>query len=99
MPSGTARAREDCDGENLAALVSVDGRDDGKQNWLLDFDPIRAMAPDLLTVLTLALPILQEVVRAQLLSDDTPARLALDGSWDLSRDARVAYNNCIIAFN
>ena len=36
------------------------------------------MAPDLLTVLVLALPILQEVVRTRMLSDDATARLALD---------------------
>ena len=78
MPSGAARALEDCDGENLAALVGVIGREDCKQNWMIDFDPVRAIAPDLLTVLALALPVLQEVVRARLLSDDSTARLALD---------------------
>ena len=30
-PSDAAQAREDCDGENLAALVSVVGREDAKQ--------------------------------------------------------------------
>jgi len=48
------------------------------QNWMIDFDPVRAIAPDLLTVLALALPILQEVVHAHLLSDDSIARTALD---------------------
>ena len=78
MPSGAAQALDDCDGENLAALVGVSGREDGKQNWMIDFDPVRAIAPDLLTVLALALPVLQEVVRAQMLSDDATARLVLD---------------------
>ena len=78
MPSGAAEALDDCDGENLAALVGVIGRKDCKQNWMIDFKPGRAIAPELLTVLTLALPILQEVVRAHLLSDDSTARLALD---------------------
>jgi hypothetical protein len=78
MPSGAARALEDCDGENLAALVGVIGREDCQQSWMIDFDPVRAIAPDLLTVLALALPILQEVVSADLLSDNSTARLALD---------------------
>jgi len=78
MPSDAAQALEDCDGKNLAALVIVIGREDGRQHWMIDFDPVRAMAPDLLTALMLALPILQEVVRAQLLRDDATARLALD---------------------
>jgi len=78
LPSGAAEALEDCQGENLAALVGVVGSDDSKQNRMIDFDPVRAIAPDLLTVLTLALPILQEAVRAQPLSDDSTARMALD---------------------
>ena len=65
-------------GENLAALVGVVSREDCKQNWMIDFDPVRAIAPDLLTVLTLALPILQEAVRTHLLSDNSTARIALD---------------------
>ena len=77
MPSGAAEALEDCDGENLAALVGVIGRDECKQSWMIDFDPVRAIAPELLTALELALPILQEVVRDHLLSDDATARLAL----------------------
>ena len=78
MPSDAAQALEDCDGENLAALVSVVGREDAKQIRMIDLTPVRDMAPDLLTALTLALPILQEVVRAQLLSDDTTARLVMN---------------------
>ena len=78
MPSGAARALEDCDGENLAALVGVIGREDRQQNWMIDFDPVRAIMPDLLTALALALPILQEAVRAHLLSDAPTARRALD---------------------
>ena len=45
MPSGAARALEDCDGENLAALVGVIGREDRQQNWMIDFDPVRAIMP------------------------------------------------------
>jgi hypothetical protein len=78
MPSGAAEALEDCDGENLAALVGVIGREDRQQNWMIDFDPVRAIMPDLLTALALALPILQEAVRAHLLSDAPTARRALD---------------------
>jgi hypothetical protein len=78
MPSGAAEALEDCDGENLAALVGVIGREDCQQNWMIDFDPVRAIMPDLLTALALALPILQEAVRAHLLSDAPTARIALD---------------------
>ena len=78
MPSGAARALEDCDGENLAALVGVIGREDCQQNWMIDFDPVRAILPDLLTALALALPILQEAVRTHLLSDAPTARIALD---------------------
>ena len=78
MPSEAAQALEDCDGENLAALVGVIGREDCQQSRMIDFDPVRAIAPDMLTVLALALPILQEVVSAELLSDNSTARLALD---------------------
>ena len=78
MPSGAARALEDCDGENLAALVGVIDREDCQQNWMIDFDPVRTILPDLLTALALALPILQEAVRAHLLSDAPTARIALD---------------------
>jgi len=78
MPSGAAKALEDCDGENLAALVGAIGSKDCKQSWMIDFDPVRALAPDLLTVLALALPVLQEVVRTRRLNDDSKARLALD---------------------
>src|SRR5262245_12118222 len=78
IPSGAAEVLDDCDGENLAALVGVIGRGDCKQNWIIDFNPGRAIALDLLTVLTLVLPVLQEVVRTHLLSDDSTARLALD---------------------
>jgi hypothetical protein len=78
MPSGAAGALEDCDGENLAALVGVVGSKDCKQSWMIDFDPVRARAPHLLTALELALSILQEAVRAHPLSDDPTARMALD---------------------
>jgi|RhiMetdeSRZDD1v2_1073273.scaffolds.fasta_scaffold56559_5 hypothetical protein len=78
MPSGAAEALEDCDGENLAALVGVVGSADGQQSWMIDFDSVRAIAPNLLTALALALPILQEAVRAHLLSDDPTVRMALD---------------------
>jgi hypothetical protein len=78
MPSSAAEAPEDCDGENLAALVGVVDSAECQQNWMMDFDPVRAMGPDLLTALELALPILQEVVRTHLLSDDLTARIALD---------------------
>jgi len=77
MPSGAAEALEDCDGENLAALVGVIDRDECKQSWMIDFDPVRAIVPDLLTALELALPILQEAARDHLLSDEATARLAL----------------------
>ena len=89
MPSDAARALEDCDGANLAALVGVIGREDCQQNWMIDFDPVRAIAPDLLTVLALALPILQEVVRADLLSDNSTARLALDHVASIIAKAHV----------
>jgi len=89
MPSGAAEALEDCDGENLAALVGVVGREDCKQNWMIDFDPVRAIAPDLLTVLGLALPILQEVLRTHLLSDDSTARIALDRVASIIANAHV----------
>ena len=78
MPSSAAEALEDCDGENLAALVGVVDSADGRQSWMIDFDPVRTIVPDLLTALELALPILQEAVRAHLLSDDPTARIVLD---------------------
>jgi hypothetical protein len=78
MPSDAAEALDDCDGENLAALVGVIGREDGTHSRMIDLDPVRAVVPDLLTALALALPVLQEVVRAHLLSDDATAHMVLD---------------------
>jgi hypothetical protein len=78
MPSSAAEALEDCDGENLAALVGVVDSAECQQSWMIDFDPVRAMGSDLLTALELTLPILQEVVRTHLLSDDLTARAVLD---------------------
>jgi hypothetical protein len=78
MPSGAAQALDDCDGENLAALVGVVDSTDCKQRWMIDLDPVRTIVPDLLTALELALPILQDIVRAHLLSDDATVRMALD---------------------
>jgi hypothetical protein len=78
MPSGAAQAIDDCDGENLAALIGVVESTDCKQRWMIDLEPVRTIVPDLLTALELALPILQDVVRAHLLSDDATVRLALD---------------------
>ena len=49
MPSGAAEALDDCDRANLAALVGVSGRADCKQNWMIDFNPGRAIVPELLT--------------------------------------------------
>jgi len=78
MPSSAAKALDDCDGDNLAALVTVAGSEECQQSWTINFDPIRASAPDLLPALALALPVLQEVVGAQLLNDDSTARLVLE---------------------
>ena len=89
MPSGAAEALEDCDGENLAALVGVIDREDCQQNWMIDFDPVRAIMPDLLTALVLALPILQEAVRAHLLSDVPTAHIALDRVTSVIAKAHV----------
>jgi hypothetical protein len=89
MPSEAAKALEDCDGENLAALVGVVGSEEGQQNWMIDFDPVRAMAPELLTVLAWALPILQEAVHAHVLRDDPTARMALDRAASVITKASV----------
>jgi Rad3-related DNA helicase len=78
MPSGVAEALEDCDGENLAALVGVVDSADCQQSWMIDLNTIRIIVPDLLTALELALPILQEAARTHLLSDDLAERMALD---------------------
>jgi len=78
MPSSAAEALADCDGENLAALVGGGGSDNGKQSWMIDFDSVSTIAPDLLTALELTLPILQEAVRTHRLSDDSTVRIALD---------------------
>jgi len=78
MSSCAAEALEDCDGANLAALVGAVSGEEGKHSWLIDFDPIRAIAPDLLTALELALPLLQGAVRDHLVSDAPTERMALD---------------------
>jgi len=78
LPAEAAQALEDCDGENLAALVLVSGHEEGQRSRLIDFDPVRAMAPELLQVLELILPVLQEIVCAHRLRDDAAARLVLD---------------------
>ena len=89
MPSSAAEALEDCDGENLAALVGVVGSEDGKHSWMIDFDAVRAIAPNLLTALALALPILQEAGRAHLLSDNPTGRIVLDRVASAIVKARV----------
>jgi hypothetical protein len=89
MPSGAAKALDDCDGENLATLVGVVDSTDCKQRWMIDFDPVRTIAPDLLTALELALPILQEAVRAHLLSGDPTVRIALERIESAAAKARV----------
>jgi hypothetical protein len=78
MPSGAAEALEECDGKNLAALVGVVDSADCQQSRLIDFDPVRAIVPELLTALELALPILQEAARTHLLRDDLAERIALE---------------------
>jgi len=90
MPSGAAEALEDCDGENLAALVGVVGREDCKQSRMIDFDPVRAIMPDLLTALELALPILQEAVRTRRLNDDPTERIVLDRVESIIAKAHMA---------
>jgi len=90
MPSVAAEALEDCDGENLAALVGVVGREDCKQSRMIDFDPVRAIMPDLLTALELALPILQEAVRTRRLNDDPTERIALDRVESIIAKAHMA---------
>jgi len=90
MPSGAAEALEDCDGENLAALVGVVGREDCKQSRMIDFDPVRAIMPDLLTALELALPILQEAVRTRRLNDDPTERIAFDRVESIIAKAHMA---------
>ena len=77
MPSDAAEALEDCDGENLAALVGMAGSEDGQQMWMTDFNSVRAIVPDLLTTLALALSILQEAGCAHLLRDAPIGRMAL----------------------
>jgi len=91
LPSVAAEALEDCDGENLAALVGVVGREDCKQNQMIDFDPVRTIMHDLLTALELALPILQEAVRTHRLSDDSTERIALDRVESVIAKAHVSF--------
>src|SRR5207244_13015462 len=88
-PSSAMKALKDCDSENLAALVGTIGSKDCKQSWMIDFDTIRALAPNLLTVLALALPVRQEVVRTRRLNDDSTARLALDRVASVIANAHV----------
>ena len=89
MPSGAAEALEDCDGENLAALVGVVGREDCQQSRMIDFDLARVIVPELLTALELALPILQGAVRTQRHSDDPTERIALDRVESIIAKAHV----------
>jgi hypothetical protein len=53
-PTGDAEYAEDCDGENLAALVDVVGDEQFEQSVAIDFDHerMRKAAPDLLEALT-----------------------------------------------
>jgi len=49
-----AEYSDDCDGENLAALVDVAGDDQHEQSVMIDFEPerLRKAAPRLLAALT-----------------------------------------------
>ena len=52
-PTADAEFAEDCEGENLAALIDVAGDDEFTQSVTLDFEPerLRKLAPDLLQAL------------------------------------------------
>jgi len=52
-PTAEAEYAEDCDGENLAALIDVAGGDDFTQSVTIDFEAerLRKAAPDLLEAL------------------------------------------------
>jgi len=56
---------------------------------MIDFDPVRTIVSDLLAALELALPILQEAVRAHLLSGDPTVRIALERIASAVAKARV----------
>lgn len=76
MPAEAAEALEDCDGTNFAALIRVAENEADQPRWI-DFDAVKAMAPDLVTALEAALPVLQEALYAPLCSHDPTVRLAL----------------------
>ena len=51
MPTFDAEDIDACDGAHLAALVDVIGDDHFDHSQVIDFDPVRAAAPALLTAL------------------------------------------------
>jgi hypothetical protein len=57
-PTADAEYSEDCDGENLAAVIDVAGDDDFTKSTTIDFEPerLRKAAPRLLAALTAILP-------------------------------------------
>jgi hypothetical protein len=54
-PSEKAESCEDCDGENLAALVDLVGDEDFSESVTIDLDPAKAAARELYDVLEMAL--------------------------------------------
>jgi hypothetical protein len=52
-PTPDAETIEDCDGNNLAALIDVAGDDEFTQSEIIDFEPerLRTIAPELLEAL------------------------------------------------
>jgi hypothetical protein len=77
-PTHEASYTEDCDGENLAALIDVIGDDEFAQSVIIDFEDerLRKAAPDLLAALTMT------AVRLAVLEDAEEAT-------DADRDARA----------
>jgi hypothetical protein len=68
-----AEYTEDCDGENLAALVDVVGDDEFKHSVTIDFDHerLRKAAPDLLDAIPPLIGLVHRLLPAHAQSDST----------------------------
>jgi hypothetical protein len=62
-PTGDAEYTEDCDGENIAALIDVDGDEQYSQSVTIDFEAgrLRKAAGDLLAALVSAVQTLENI--------------------------------------
>lgn len=92
-PTDAADNIDDCEGENLAALVDVAGDEEYEQSRLIDFEPERhrKAAPKLLASLEGILPYAQsEAYSLETLKDSPQAEVEAERAWKAMDAAQAA---------